>query len=92
MSPQMYLGLRCRAPSETGTTTVTYILYRTVQRQLDVGRLTVARMAPSELGAAAVVVTRAFAGTPEAQSLRDIRQAVSRAGFNAVSKAAVSLL
>ena len=58
-----------------------------MQRQLDVGRLTVARMAPSELGAAAVVVTRAFAGTPEAQSLRDIRQAVSRA----VSKAVVSL-
>jgi len=30
-------------------------------------------MAPGELGAAAVIVTRAFAGTPEAQSLRDIR-------------------
>jgi hypothetical protein len=44
-----------------------------VQRQLDIGRLTVARMAPSELGAAAVIVTRAFAGTPEAQSLMDIR-------------------
>lgn len=43
------------------------------QRQLEVGRLTVARMAASELGAAAVIVTRAFAGTPEAQSLRNIR-------------------
>jgi hypothetical protein len=55
-----------------------------VQRQLDVGRLTIARMAPSELGAAAVVVTRAFAGTPEAQSLRDIRRAAFKADFSAV--------
>lgn len=47
-----------------------------MQRQLVIGRLTIGRMAAGELGAAAVVVTRAFAGTPEAQSLRDIRWAL----------------
>ena len=69
-----------------GSLTTTQIQTRSITKQdvhLGVGTLSIGRMAPEELAAAAVVVTRAFAGTPEAHSLKDIRcPAVLRVGHH----------
>lgn len=41
---------------------------------LSIGRLSIGRLDPGEVAAISVLVTRAFAGSPEAFSFRDIRQ------------------